>query len=107
MRFERLGYQLPGQPTDFPLDGELNLPIEVYSHEVRQRAAYEAQRGSWDDVVSTVDRTSGAHVPKRQAQQLAKRAAQDFDAFYELTESPSAMRCPPPRWRQDPVTAKG
>jgi hypothetical protein len=35
-----------------------------------------------------VDRDSGAHVPKRQAQQLAKRAAQDLEAFYEQSAGP-------------------
>ncbi len=67
--------------TEFPLDRELNLPEESYSLEVRQRVAFEAQRSSWDEVVSTMDRDSGAHVPKRQAQQMAKRAAQDLEAF--------------------------
>ena len=29
-----------------------------------------------------IDRTTGAHVPKRQVEELVIRAAQDFDAFY-------------------------
>jgi hypothetical protein len=98
VRLSRLGYQRAGQATEFPLDRELSLPDESYSLEVRHRVAFEAQRGSWDEVVSTVDRNSGAHVPKRQAQQLAKRAAQDLEAFYQQSAgsdndvlSPSAL----------------
>jgi hypothetical protein len=85
----RLGYARAGQPSELPADAELNLPAELYSLEVRQRAAFEAQHSCWTEVVESVDRNSGAHVPKRQAQQLAARASQDFDAFYELTSPPT------------------
>ena len=33
--------------------------------------------------MATIATTTGAHVPKRQAEQLVERAAQDFAAFYE------------------------
>lgn len=84
----RLGYARAGHQTEFPADRDLNLPKEMFGLEVRQRTAFEAQRGCWTEVVKSVDRNSGAHVAQRQAQQLAERAAQDFDAFYELTDSP-------------------
>lgn len=84
----RLGYKRAGQPAVFPLDRELNLPPELYSLELRQVVALEAQRGCWDEVVRTIDRYTGGHVPKRQAQQLAVHAASDFDAFYEMTDAP-------------------
>ena len=45
--------------------------------------AKEVIRGSFDEAVSAVGETTGAKVPKRQAEQLAERAAVDFDAFYE------------------------
>lgn len=88
VRLNRLGYTRPGQATVFPLDRELNLPDEVFSLEVRQRVAFEAQRSSWDETVATIAWNSGAHVPKRQAQQLAQRAAQDADAFYQQNAKP-------------------
>jgi len=88
VRLNRLGYTRVGQGTEFPLDRELNLPDEVYSLEVRQRVAFEAQRSSWDDTVETIARQSGAHVPKRQAQELAQRAAQDLEAFYQQDPKP-------------------
>jgi hypothetical protein len=88
VRLNRLGYTRPGQVTVFALDRELNLPDEVYSLEVRQRVAFEAQRGSWDETVATIVRNSGACVAKRQAQELAQRAAQDLEAFYQQNPKP-------------------
>lgn len=84
----RLGHKPVGEPADFPLDRELNLPPALYSLEIRQSVALEAQRGCWNEVVKTLDRYTGGHVPKRQAQELADRAASDFDVFYETTAAP-------------------
>lgn len=70
----------------FPVDADLNLPEEKYSLEVRRRCAIEAARGSYDESVDALARTTGTSVAKRQVQQLATRAAQDFDAFYDTTE---------------------
>lgn len=79
---ERLAYQAEGAAALFPLDGSLNLPPELYSHGVRRRAAEEAARGSFDEVVDALGKTTGAPVKKRQVEELAERAASDFDAFY-------------------------
>ncbi len=86
VRLNRLGHKKKGKPADFPQDRKLNLPKELYSLGVRERMSEEASRGSWDGAVQAVDSNTGAHVPKRQAQQLAVRAAQDFDAFYETRQ---------------------
>ena len=48
---------------------------------MRHRVAVEAAQKSFDDVVATIATTTGAHVPKRQAEQLVEQAAQDFDVF--------------------------
>lgn len=87
-RLRRLGHKMPGQPVRFPLDAELNLPADLYSHSVRESMAWEAQRGSWDQAMENLERTTAAHVPKRQAEQIVRRAAQDFDRFY--AERPQA-----------------
>jgi hypothetical protein len=84
---ERLGYGAAGVESLHPKDAALNLPEESYSLEVRRRVATEVARGSFDEAVDAVKRSTGAHVPKRQAEQLAARAAQDFDAFYEQRRS--------------------
>ncbi len=67
---------------DFALDGALNLPAELYSLPLRQRVAEHARSVSMEKTVKGIDRTTGAHVPKRQVEELAVRAARDFDAFY-------------------------
>jgi hypothetical protein len=82
VRLFRLGYKGAGQKTRYALDKRLNLPSEVYSHPLRRRVAEQARTEAWDGVVEHVDGTTGAHVPKRQAEHLTQEAAKDFDAFY-------------------------
>jgi hypothetical protein len=79
----RTGYGAEGEESLHPLDAKLNLPAERYSLELRRRAAEEASKNSFDETVETLARYTGAHIPKRQVEELVQRAAQDFDAFYE------------------------
>ena len=44
--------------------------------------AIEAAKSSFDEGVKTLEVYTGAHVPKRQFEELVIRAAQDFEAFY-------------------------
>lgn len=78
----RTAYAAPGATSLRPLDGQLNLPEELYSHHIRKRLAEEVARGSYDEAIAALERNTGVIVPKRQAEQLAMRAAQDFDEFY-------------------------
>ena len=80
---KRTGYGAEGEASLHPLDAQLNLPVERYSLEVRRRAALEASKGSFEEAVQTLNRYTGATIGKRQVEELAIRAAQDFDAFYE------------------------
>ncbi len=80
---KRLAYSAEGSASLHPKDARLNLPKELYSHELRRKVAREAAKDSFDEVRATIEEYTGAHVPKRQAEDLAKRAAADFDAFYE------------------------
>jgi hypothetical protein len=79
---QRLLYQGDGAEYIAPLEGALALPDEKYSHEVRRMVAEETARSSFDEVVELIDKRTGAHVPKRQAEELTEAAAQDFDTFY-------------------------
>jgi hypothetical protein len=79
----RLAYQQPGTADLHPMDASLNLPRELFSHGIRRLVAKEAARASFDEVVELIADTSGAKIAKRQVEELAIRAAQDFDAFYE------------------------
>jgi hypothetical protein len=78
----RAGHGARGCETLFPADAGLNLPRERYSFGVRRRAAEEAIKGSFDEVVAVFARHSGAAVAKRQVEAVVRRAAEDFDSFY-------------------------
>jgi len=90
VELNREGYGQEGGDSLHPLDAELNIPPELYSLELRRRVAEEAAKNSFDDVVETISKTTGAKVHKRQAEELVQRAAQDFDAFYEMRECRSS-----------------
>jgi hypothetical protein len=77
IEFERMLYQAPGTDALAPLDAAMELPDEKY-----RIVAEEAARASFDEVVELIKKQSGAEVPKRQVEELAVRAARDFDAFY-------------------------
>ena len=81
VQVERLGYVRPGHDSRHPLDAALNLPVERYSLEVRRRVAEAAASRSYDEALFDLSRHTGAEVPKRQAEQLVVRAAEDFDAL--------------------------
>ncbi|MCH7746719.1 MAG: ISKra4 family transposase [Acidobacteria bacterium] len=94
VQVERVGYASPGHDSLHPLDAALNLPPERYSLEVRRRVAAAAASRSFDETLFDLARTTGAEVPKRQAEALVVRAAQDFDAFYEARREEDGQ--PPP-----------
>jgi hypothetical protein len=79
----RTAYQAPGSEDLHPMDAALNLPRERFSHGIRKLVAKEIARASFDEVVEMVEDWCGASIAKRQVEELAVRAAQDFDAFYE------------------------
>jgi hypothetical protein len=93
----RTGYRAAGTSSLHPLDGALNLPPEKYSLEVRRRVAMEAAKNSFEEGMKTLEVYTGAHVPKRQFEELAIRAAQDFEAFYADRQT---------RARADPRTGR-
>lgn len=88
---DRAGYGKEGVESLHPLDAELNLPNERYSLELRRRVAEEAAKTSFDETVESINRNTGGHVPKRQIETLVRRAAQDFDAFYEMRAANSTV----------------
>jgi len=82
----RSRYEQRDVPGVHPVDAELNLPADKYSLPVRQRVASVAAQSSFDATVETLSTTTGAKVPKRQVEELVRRAAIDFDAYYAETE---------------------
>lgn len=75
-------YSARNHDSLMPLDAQLNLPIELHSHGVRRRAAEEAAKMSFDEVVRSFSSNTGANIAKRQVEELVRRAAVDFDDFY-------------------------
>jgi hypothetical protein len=90
----RKSYGTEGASSLMPLDSELNLPGDGFSFGVRKRVARLAAKMSFADVVEESCDTTGAHIALRQAEQLAARAAVDFDAFYAFKQQDAAG--PPP-----------
>jgi hypothetical protein len=82
----RLGYQAEGVACLCPLDAGLNLPPGLHSYGIRRLVALHAARNSFDEVVEEVELITGTTVHKRQVEELAWAAAQDFDAFYAQSE---------------------
>ena len=78
----RLAYRRRRHANLYPADAALNLPVEKHSHGLRQLAALEAARGSFDDTAEAIERATGVRLGKRQAEALAGRAAADVDDFY-------------------------
>ena len=79
---KRLLYQAPGTAGIAPLDAALGLGDEKYTHDLRRIVAEESAKSSFEEVVELIEKHTGAHVPKRQVEELATRAACDFDEFY-------------------------
>jgi hypothetical protein len=79
---QRIAYRRRGKSNLHPADAVLNLPNEKHSHGLRRLAAIESARGSFDGAVEAIERSTGQHLGKRQVEDLAGRAAVDFEDFY-------------------------
>jgi hypothetical protein len=85
----RIAYRARGVPNVHPADGQLNMPAGKHSHGVAKMTAAAAAAVSLERVCAQVTDRTGCALGRRQAQQLARTAAADFDDFY-------AGRRPPP-----------
>ena len=85
----RAAYRGPGVPNVHPADGQLNMPAGKHSHGLAKMTAAAAAAGSLDRACTLVRARTGCPLGRRQAQQLARAAACDFEDFY-------AARRPPP-----------
>jgi hypothetical protein len=84
----RRGYGGRGLESVFPLDAALNLPPDKYSHGLREVLVEEVIGGSFDEAVGHLARAGGGQMAKRQAEELAVKLSQDFDACYEQRQAP-------------------
>jgi hypothetical protein len=84
----RRGYGGRGVDSVFPLDAELNLPPDKYSHGLREMLVEEVVGGSFDEAVNHLVRAGGGQIAKRQAEEVSVHLSQDFDAFYAQPFAP-------------------
>ena len=88
----RIGYSERGETSRFPMDAALNLPRDPFSLGVRYVIALAAASNSFEASVASVEATTHTHVAKRQAENLARAAAVDFDAFYDQRAAPKPAK---------------
>lgn len=69
-----------------PLDAELNLPSDRYSLGLRRRSVELVLDGSFDAAGSKLASMTARPIGKRQLEELAVRAARDFEAFYDARQ---------------------
>jgi hypothetical protein len=88
----RRGYGARGLESVFPLDSALNLPVDKYSHGLREALSAAVIQGSFDEALVQLERVGGGRIAKRQAEELAVHLSQDFAAFYgqALSAPPAA-----------------
>ena len=86
----RLAYRAKGAENLYLADAMLNLPVERHSHGLRELAAIEATRGSYEEAQEAIERHCGVTLAKRQAEGLVRRAATDVIAFYDSSSRPIA-----------------
>ena len=82
----RMGWRDHRVTTYFPTDAGLNLPVEQYSFTVRRFMAEHATEQSFETSQRFLDQ-QGIEVPKRQAEELVIRMAQDFECFYRWNQA--------------------
>ena len=72
-----------------PLDGELNLPPEQYSHTLSERVASASALNGFNQTVEIIKKTTTAQIAKRQVEEIALSSACDFDEFYQAQQAKS------------------
>ena len=90
----RIGYGKEGYARVYPIDAELNLPPEKYSHGIQRVGSQETAQGSYDETIESVDKYTGGHLPKRQAEEMMQKVVKDFDDFYAQPVFTQAMSQP-------------
>lgn len=88
---ERIGYRGSELNSVFPLDAQLNLPPNKYSHGLQDEVAHLVAVESFDETQESLERQGGGILPKRQLQGVCAELVQDFDEFYEQPKEPSVI----------------
>jgi hypothetical protein len=86
----RIAYRAAGSLNVHPADGQLNMPAGKHSHGLAKMTAAAAAAGSLGQACAQVRARTGCALGTRQAQQLARAAAADFEDFYAGRRRPPA-----------------
>ncbi len=78
----RVSYSQEGYQSLFPLDALLNLPTVSFSYGLQKMVVLETIKGSFKDSLMTIERLTGVRIGQRQALEIVKQCAIDFDSFY-------------------------
>ena len=84
----------PSAETGQPAPGQRRVELadrEAFPR-LRHLAAIESSRGSFDGAVQAIERATGQQLGKRQVEDLAARAAVDFDTLYAHRDPQPARR---------------
>ena len=81
----RLSYSSVGHQSLFPLDALLNLPRGSFSYGLQQMLVREIITGSFEESLLTIERLTSVRIGQRQALEIVKQCAMDFDSFYQET----------------------
>ncbi len=79
----RIGYYGRFAGSVFPLDAELNLPPNKYSHGLQCEIAHLTAVASFDETLEFLERQGGGLLPKRQLQEVSASIVCDFSEFYK------------------------
>jgi len=88
---QRTAYTAGGTQAVHPLDEQAQLPDRSFSYALQKRVSDESVRGSFDEALENIEKTTGNQLSKRSAEQITIDAAADFDAFYERQAAPVAI----------------
>jgi hypothetical protein len=86
----RIAYRAAGAANVHPLDERLGLPLVKQSHGLAKMTAAAAAAVSIGQACAQVSARTGNKLGTRQAQQLVRGAAADFDDFYAARQPPPA-----------------
>ncbi len=84
----RIAYRGRGVPNVHLADGQLNMPAGKHSHGLAKMTAAACAAGSLGQACALVRERTGSALGTRQAQQLARDAAADFEDFYASRRRP-------------------
>lgn len=79
----RIGYRGNDLGILYPLDQELNLSPDKYSHGLRGEIANMVATQSFDEALDFLEKRGGGTLPKRQIQEVAAHLISDFEDYYK------------------------